>query len=379
MNSVAAADPEPRFCDILQRITPRLPIWAYPGNEEAYDVNEFRAALAEAQRVVIDNAAEFFYAVSPKEHWDIAKDFPAVAPPWPLFWMEFKKPSRIYSDQAGVLSTKGFPKFCGALFMGRTARDVSEEISNLPVVELRKRLRDEIKRYETAGVFVELKEKIQAYRATGVKQEIGSCAAAYQLAGLLREWQRLETGQSQLQVPDTELNSGVSGGWLVWASVFLLLHGVPIGPVTYMNCWITEQGAILGSSLRFLAPGKPPGLFDPHTLIYPFLFGLSLLHCKNTELETIQPTAYNQRHLQRRFPPLFRYHVLKVAPNIKARGGRHGPSDLKVGLHICRGHFKKFEQKGLFGKWKGLFWWDMHWRGDPGLGLVQKEYQVERG
>ena len=45
-------------------------------------------------------------------------------------------------------------------------------------------------------------------------------------------------------------------------------------------------------------------------------------------------------------------------------------------LHICRGHFKDFSNHGLFGKYRGTYWWPMHTRGSSDNGLVVKDYRV---
>jgi len=52
-------------------------------------------------------------------------------------------------------------------------------------------------------------------------------------------------------------------------------------------------------------------------------------------------------------------------------------STLKKRLHICRGHFKDYRNgRGLFGRYQGLFWWDMHVRGDKAAGKVEKDYAI---
>jgi hypothetical protein len=49
---------------------------------------------------------------------------------------------------------------------------------------------------------------------------------------------------------------------------------------------------------------------------------------------------------------------------------------LKRALHICRGHFKDYTKRGLFGKIHGVFWWSEHLAGALQRGLVKKEYSV---
>lgn len=51
-------------------------------------------------------------------------------------------------------------------------------------------------------------------------------------------------------------------------------------------------------------------------------------------------------------------------------------SGLQRALHICRGHFKTYQDQGLFGKHKGTFWVPMHLRGTAEEGIVRKEYKI---
>jgi hypothetical protein len=52
---------------------------------------------------------------------------------------------------------------------------------------------------------------------------------------------------------------------------------------------------------------------------------------------------------------------------------------MKQALHICRGHFKDYRQSGLFGRHKGVFWWDMAARGSAEQGIVDKDYRIAGG
>jgi len=62
--------------------------------------------------------------------------------------------------------------------------------------------------------------------------------------------------------------------------------------------------------------------------------------------------------------------VLKSEGNIDEVG-------LQRALHICRGHFKDYSNgKGLFGKHKGLYWWDSTVRGTESEGKIIKDYNI---
>jgi hypothetical protein len=108
-------------------------------------------------------------------------------------------------------------------------------------------------------------------------------------------------------------------------------------------------------------------------------FAISLMHCKNAALREALPNAKISRAGERRgHPPLLRYHVLAIDPvrKILEREGGAGTGGMKQALHICRGHFKDYRLSGLFGKHKGIFWWDMAARGSVERGIVDKDYRI---
>jgi hypothetical protein len=51
--------------------------------------------------LVIDNVAEYFYAGTDQEEWNIERDFPNLAPPFPMFWAEHKLVRTIHSKEYG--------------------------------------------------------------------------------------------------------------------------------------------------------------------------------------------------------------------------------------------------------------------------------------
>jgi hypothetical protein len=123
-------------------------------------------------------------------------------------------------------------------------------------------------------------------------------------------------------------------------------------------------------------------VFDATPLLTPLLFAISLMHCKNVTLREERPNAKLSNAGERRgHPPLLCYHVLEVEPMkriLKVEGGAES-SGLKHALHICRGHFKDYRQSGLFGRHKGVFWWDMAARGSAEQGIVDKDYRIAGG
>lgn len=104
----------------------------------------------------------------------------------------------------------------------------------------------------------------------------------------------------------------------------------------------------------------------------------ALLTCKNVRHEVIEPDAALQRRRQERGKlPLYRYHVLKVKPMGAAHGSHGHGENGDTAIHWVRGHFKRYtEDKKLFGKHTGLYWWQPHLAGSA-LRFVEKDYEVQ--
>ena len=108
---------------------------------------------------------------------------------------------------------------------------------------------------------------------------------------------------------------------------------------------------------------------------------LCLLGCRNISVKTFEttPRVYYEEHHRHKLP---RYHVIDIEPMRQkfrdANGGKDGISLAKA-LHICRGHFKNFDDKPLFGKLTGTYWWQPHVRGTAEAGIVEKDYRIKLG
>jgi hypothetical protein len=57
--------------------------------------------------LLIDNVADYYYA-SDQEYWDLRKDFPNLAPPYPAFWCESKMARKIHSKECGDTDMAAF-------------------------------------------------------------------------------------------------------------------------------------------------------------------------------------------------------------------------------------------------------------------------------
>ena len=106
----------------------------------------------------------------------------------------------------------------------------------------------------------------------------------------------------------------------------------------------------------------------------------TLMNCGNVVLKPVNPDSALQRARQKRGElPLYRYHVLKVVPGKgqERREGQPGHSLDPVAVHWVRGHFKRYtEDRPLFGKKVGIFWWQPHLAGRAHERFVDKEYDI---
>ena len=107
---------------------------------------------------------------------------------------------------------------------------------------------------------------------------------------------------------------------------------------------------------------------------------LNVLSCKNVHLSMVDPPrALNKKRVKNGKLPLYRYHVLEVdlgagrAQSGKAPRGNAGI----MPVHLCRGHFKEYtEERPLFGRVTGRFWWQPCARGNAQRGAVIKDYKI---
>jgi hypothetical protein len=179
-------------------------------------------------------------------------------------------------------------------------------------------------------------------------------------------------------------NTGVK--WVMQALLYLyqrgsvtLVGGKQLAIMSDGSVWNDKHGDLLFWDKE---SNVPSSVID-HTVtgqLHVALLALSLMHCKNVELKTVIPPApLSKKYQKKTGRPLVRYKILEIEPMKKVlrTEGQSDTMGLKHALHICRGHFKDYSKGGgLFGKLKGLYWWDSHVRGDPAQGAVVKDYNV---
>ena len=114
--------------------------------------------------------------------------------------------------------------------------------------------------------------------------------------------------------------------------------------------------------------------------IYPYVFATTLLHCKNVRASRVHVPA---KLLAARFRRGHRTYSYSILDLVSLRHSLHTETALPSGaslrqaLHICRGHFKHYQEgAGLFGKHTGTYWWNSIVRGSADNGVHIKDYRV---
>lgn len=141
-------------------------------------------------------------------------------------------------------------------------------------------------------------------------------------------------------------------------------ESAPNDPCSHLD-WNVAEGCKRGQGIRLLAP---------------ILLAISFMHCKNVRhVEHATPKVHPNFLRSTGKKPRLKFYTLEIDPmrEVLRREGNIEQVGLKQALHICRGHFKDYRQSGLFGKIKGIFWWDSTVRGTTERGVVVKDYLVK--
>lgn len=189
-------------------------------------------------------------------------------------------------------------------------------------------------------------------------------------------------------------------GQASWQVFFRLIierdKNAPIGPVINLIFALDHEGRLLiqededelvsGVWLPPMKPEDPPKELVKETAdglmeyLLPAYMAMSFMHCKNVDVLEVEPhEGQSKRWAKKRGHPLATYHVLEIGPMRRALegAGESGEKGLKHALHVCRGHFKTFDEDApLFGRATGTFWWADQVRGSSEHGEVVKDYEV---
>jgi len=280
-----------------------------------------RNVMTQAEVFYVDNVTKYYYQIAKQDVW-YAKDFPNVAPPYPAFWMETRRPDYMRSEDGTIIRLDRFWDQWGALFL---ASPFQHEEAEMAVHN---------------GIAKEDLPKIRwVYNILPFFNRAGLIEGPL---GIIRTFVYYN-GQMHVD-KDTS----------IWCSVFPFVH---------------RQGG---------------WLLDNSVTMHPFYLALSFLHCKNVQMKTtdLKGTPLAKSRVKKHgVPGALKFHILEIDAITKILNemGRAGSEGLKHALHICRGHFKTYtEDAPLFGKHVGTYWWDNRVRGTSERGISIKDYSITR-
>ncbi len=277
-----------------------------------------RAELSDAPVFDISNVAQYFYGGTPQEIWGICHDFPRPMPPFRQTWMEWRVP--VGMNSLGTISKISFrdtfPRF-GCLV---TCKENTPE--NLKPLRSTKAAREMLSP-EECPLMIGL-SMFAEHRMVGV-----ACMAQIHF-GLNPDWQPVPLTREHQK-------SGI------------VTYVIPAVDISKTDGADLELWQTVGSETSSVA--------------YPAMLALSLLNCKNVTTHKVGTPAKLLKKHQRHHPGRVvtaEHHIIDINPMTQRIQRETGETGYSSGAaSIVRGHFKDYTKGGgLFGRIKGLFWWD---------------------
>lgn len=303
----------------------------------------------------VTQAAQWFLRDDEKEEYDLV-DYPALVAPYPSMWMEYVFPAMLRVEKELTPKPSRLKSIGCYLHTAEIPPNIVDSICGHEVEFLRVSLEAWTGKADMeSGPMPPVNNTNPAkWVSVGLICESSDelCLVVYAFAMLLDERGKY---------------------------IFRLGLPVPLNLVRVLSGRGTDYAALV---LRSMDSDE---LIDMTEILVnvesPFMFCLSLLHCRNVNVVDTppQPAPILEQRAKKGIPYI-QYKTLEVTPlrTVRQGGTRKDGTPEPKALHFVRGHFKDFSDKGLFGKYKGVYWWDSQVRGDVGKGIVDKDYRVSR-
>lgn len=290
----------------------------------------------------IQNVSDYYTHGTPQEHWDLT-DFPNVAPPWPIFWMEWRR--------SQTLITTSPPQ---SVFEDR---DV--EIEKLDSGYYRVRSKVPL---AASGVLVIATEANPSFRELipSLRWQLFGWFFMPEIAVEGQATFFVDTNGQLLRIATKSTEAKAIAKELQWRP----------------DDATDPEGVFLPAYINDL--NRPHVIWQCFSEVF---LALSFCHCRNVKVEAeTMPAALQKKRVRADKIPVEKFYTIQIEPvkKVLATEGRISEVGLKRALHICRGHFVDYtEGKGLFGKHHGVYWMPQHLRGDARAGIIRKDYEVK--
>jgi hypothetical protein len=209
---------------------------------------------------------------------------------------------------------------------------------------------------------------------------------------VFRRWERVAAGPSPAPAVG-ELTSDVGSWFFALRDGGAGIRSFRFSPMMFadrVRDWDAWQ--VFDLPALTLTAGKGPrdpearnALDGPEQMPWPPFMAFALLHCRNVVTVSHRPDGREQRRVAKAGnPPRTAYRTLRIevpkAAAALAAAGDWGEDDEgpKVRFHLCSGHFKHLVSERYKAKRGQWVWCPAHWKGSKELGVVEKDYRVER-
>lgn len=298
----------------------------------------------------ISPAARWLLGESPQEFFDYRRDFPCVLAPAPVTWIEFEMPQIIRSTERAIQ---------------RPARSVAALIMTLEIPE------DNRDNFLRSDGIIEL-------------------FAHFRHQSRIRDGIEVSADKRQQSIQEV-FDAGLTAKWVcVWQLLAEPLNHAVLVPFVSYAFYLDQNGQILSDLGVAYTMTRDAELIEKKVLNHvfadtlPFLFALSLTHCRNVEVieQELPPPIIKKR--KEKGIPVYKFKMIVIKPV----GGKRIVNTKKgepaiqhngmMPLHFVRAHFKVYtEERPLFGKHSGTYFWHQFAKGSDKYGEITKGYSVE--
>lgn len=375
--------------------------WVTPKgfDESSFATKGFRDAIGRGVKqstvLVADNVARYVHERADSWSLDV---FPTLAPPWPIFWIEYPSTSGLERrgvlvvDATNALQDPDIADDEGPLVEWATAAIVDAEANGVP--------RDELGWIITMLLFVDVRRAVWgpagslslALDKTG--HPVGNCWSLAPIEPVMASVRNRLMDRVELVDPefDWDLLEGLDTEQQVERLVAAQraytdsaaehqdeadrIHELIVAADHVINAVTNDEAPVIDETWLWRA-------------LRPAMQTIAFLHCKNVITDAFDPAPKVQaKRRKKRQQPLVRYHTLRLdVPRRQSDGGLTGKHDIgSPALHIVAGHFSHYgdccptqhEPNGrLFGKLEGVYWMPSHVRGSRDAGVVRTDFDLQ--
>jgi hypothetical protein len=335
------------------------------------------AMLEQAQIVRIQNVAQWYWGHD-QDYWELHRHFPNVAPPWPVAWYEYHMP-RVVQLLTGP--ARATPLGVGVLINAIEDPAAWWDAEHwLPSALKTLMMMTAYQRTDDAHQAIDIAERVfQDDTAT-----LRACPSDWTrdmraaLTALPAYWRR------------------VQARWVLQLITYVEDPGFRVPMPYYVDFIPVRADGTIPYEEQPEGPAEPPRLLRllvcatpasvdlfnrPAPYFHPALLANCFAHCKNVAVTDGAPPPKLARRNAQKGRPFLTWKVLDIDPMMRVLRreggmGEHGER-AAAAMHIVRGHFNTYDEKPLFGKWRGTWFVPMHTRGSPRAGLAAKDYAVK--